>query len=118
MASPNIEKVIKLMVTEGLNQGEAASAVKITPQYFSAWKNSNKQEYQDIKLKYERESLGELPSLAIKTYKDILTSGRSEHVRYLVASDILDRTGHKPSEKSEVELSGGIMFIEDVPADD
>ena len=118
MASDKIKKAISLMVFEGLNQNEATSKVNITPQYFSSWKKKNSSEYEELRVEYERQFLGDLSSVAIRTYKDILKNGKSEHVKYLVSQDILDRAGHKQVDKQDINLSGGVVFMDDVPSDD
>lgn len=46
-----------------------------------------------------------------------LLTAKSELVRYNAASDILDRTGHKPTDKVEAEVITP-TFINDVPAHD
>ena len=48
---------------------------------------------------------------------DKLLDAKSELVRYNAASDILDRTGHKPTDKVEAEVITP-TFINDVPAND
>lgn len=118
MASDKIKKAISLMVFEGLNQNEATSEANITPQYFSSWKKKNGSEYEELRVKYERQFLGDLSAAAIRTYEDILRTGRSEHVKYLVSQDILDRAGHKQVDKQDINLSGGVVFMDDVPSDD
>ena len=61
-----------------------------------------KPEFQEELLNAERNLLKGSTSKAIKTMEDLLTA-KSELVRYN-ASDILDRTGHKPTDKVEAEV--------------
>ena len=43
-----------------------------------------------------------------------LLTAKSELVRFNAASDILDRTGHKPTEKQEVAHEGLVQLVDDI----
>lgn len=107
-------KAIALMVEGNLNQKQIAEELNVSVQSIIAWKK--KPEFQEELLNAERNLLKGLTSKAIKTMEDLLTA-KSELVRYNAASDILDRTGHKPTDKVEAEVITP-TFINDVPADD
>ena len=46
-----------------------------------------------------------------------LLNARSELVRFNAAKDILDRTGHKPVDKQQVEITEAPKFIDDISGD-
>nr|WP_254877302.1 phBC6A51 family helix-turn-helix protein [Staphylococcus hominis] len=107
-------KAIALMVEKNLNQNEIAKELNVARQTISNWKRNT--EFQEELLNAERNLLKGLTGKAIKTMENLLTA-KSELVRYNAASDILDRTGHKPTDKVEAEVITP-TFINDVPADD
>ena len=107
-------KAIALMVEKNLNQNEIAKELNVARQTISNWKRNT--EFQEELLNAERNLLKGLTGKAIKTMEDLLTA-KSELVRYNAASDILDRTGHKPTDKVEAEVTTP-TFINDVPDDD
>lgn len=107
-------KAIVLMVEKNLNQNEIAKELNVARQTISNWKRNT--EFQEELLNAERNLLKGLTGKAIKTMENLLTA-KSELVRYNAASDILDRTGHKPTDKVEAEVITP-TFINDVPADD
>ena len=102
------------MVEKNLNQNEIAKELNVARQTISNWKRNT--EFQEELLNAERNLLKGLTGKAIKTMENLLTA-KSELVRYNAASDILDRTGHKPTVKVEAEVITP-TFINDVPADD
>ncbi|WP_432368700.1 phBC6A51 family helix-turn-helix protein [Staphylococcus chromogenes] len=107
-------KAIMLTIEGGLTQKQIAEKLKVTEQTLINWKK--KQEYKDELLNAEREMMKGLAVKAIKTMEELLTA-KSELVRYNAASDILDRTGHKPTDKVEAEVVTPTI-INDVPAHD
>ncbi|MFE6988725.1 phBC6A51 family helix-turn-helix protein [Streptomyces pharetrae] len=107
-------KAIALMVENNLNQNEIARELKVARQTVANWRKNA--EFQEELLNAECNLLKGLTGKAIKTMEDLLTA-KSELVRYNAASDILDRTGHKPTDKVEAEVITP-TFINDVPADD
>ncbi|MGX0910176.1 phBC6A51 family helix-turn-helix protein [Staphylococcus haemolyticus] len=107
-------RAVLLTVEGGLTQKQIAEELKVTEQTLVNWKK--KQEYKDELLNAEREMLKGLTVKAVKTMENLLTA-KSELVRYNAASDILDRTGHKPTDKVEAEVITP-TFINDVPAND
>lgn len=113
MASEKMKKAIKLMVTTSMSQREIAKELNVAEQTVCNWKKEK--DFDEIKLREEREFLGGITGLAIRTYKNILENGKSEHVRYLVAQDILDRTGHKPTDKQEISYDEPITIVWDIP---
>lgn len=114
MLTSKQNKAIALMVEKNLNQNEIAKELNVARQNISNWKRNA--EFQEELLNAERNLLKGLTSKAIKTMEDLLTA-KSELVRYNAASDILDRTGHKPTDKVEAEVITP-TFINDVPAND
>lgn len=114
MLTSKQNKAIVLMVEKNLNQNEIAKELNVARQTISNWKRNT--EFQEELLNAERNLLKGLTGKAIKTMENLLTA-KSELVRYNAASDILDRTGHKPTDKVEAEVITP-TFINDVPADD
>lgn len=114
MLTSKQNKAIALMVEKNLNQNEIAKELNVARQTISNWKRNT--EFQEELLNAERNLLKGLTGKAIKTMEKLLTA-KSELVRYNAASDILDRTGHKPTDKVEAEVITP-TFINDVPADD
>lgn len=114
MLTSKQNKAIALMVEKNLNQNEIAKELNVARQTISNWKRNT--EFQEELLNAERNLLKGLTGKAIKTMENLLTA-KSELVRYNAASDILDRTGHKPTDKVEAEIITP-TFINDVPADD
>ncbi|QKW67584.1 helix-turn-helix domain-containing protein [Staphylococcus hominis] len=114
MLTSKQNKAIALMVEKNLNQNEIAKELNVARQTISNWKRNT--EFQEELLNAERNLLKGLTGKAIKTMENLLTA-KSELVRYNAASDILDRTGHKPTDKVEAEVITP-TFINDVPADD
>lgn len=105
------QKALTLMIEGNLNQKQIAKQVKVSERTIINWKKRD--DFKQALLEMEREYLKGLAPKAIKTMEDLL-SAKSELVRYNAASDILDRTGHKPVDKQEVEHSGGVSFHDDI----
>lgn len=114
MASNSMEKSVKLMVTTSLTQQEIADIVGVRRETVSKYQNHP--EFDELKMKYEREFLGDLVSPALRTLRKLLNS-ENDNVRLNAAKDILDRTGHKPIDKQEVAHSGD-MHIKQSPYDE
>lgn len=91
------------MVTTSLTQQEIAEVVGVRRETVSKYQNHS--EFEDLKMKYEREFLGDLVSPALRELRELL-SAESDSVRLNAVKDILDRTGHKPIDKTEI--SGGM----------
>jgi len=99
-----MKKAIHLMVRTNMTQREIAAEIDVNEATISRWKKGK--EFEELKLEEERDFLSGLAGLSIQTYKDILVNGTSEHARFMVAQDVLDRTGHKVSDK--IDLTGEI----------
>ncbi|BAS46651.1 helix-turn-helix domain-containing protein [Staphylococcus pseudintermedius] len=112
--NPKQLKAINMMIEGQMTQKQIAEKLKVTEQTIVAWKK--KQEFKDELFNAEREMLKGLSVKAVKTMEKLLNA-KSELVRYNAASDILDRTGHKPTDKVEAEIITP-TFINDVPAND
>ncbi len=105
-------KCLHLMVYTAKTQREIAKELAINEATISKWKRNP--EFLEERLKIEREYLKDLTSISLKTFKDLLLKGNSEHVKYLVSSDILNRTGHKPVEKSEISANVNTGKLDDL----
>lgn len=109
-------KAVRLMVRTNMSQKEIAKQIGITEATISKWKR--RADFDEVRLHEERLYLGDLAAPALRTMKQLLNA-KSELVRYNAASDILDRTGYKPTEKQEVEISAAVVeFIDDIGVDD
>ncbi|MFF7217921.1 phBC6A51 family helix-turn-helix protein [Mammaliicoccus sciuri] len=96
---PKQLKAVNMMVEGQYSQKQIAEKLKVTEQTIVAWKK--KPEFKEELINAERKLLKGLTVKAIKTMEKLLTA-KSELVRYNAASDILDRTGHKPTDKQEI----------------
>ena len=86
------------MVETSLTQREIAEIVGVRHETVSKYKNH--EEFDELKLQYEREFLGDLVAPALREYRNLLKA-ESEMVRLNAVKDILDRTGHKPVDRIE-----------------
>lgn len=111
MAITNMEKAIKLMVWTNKSQREIAKELDVQEETVSRWKKHK--DFDSIRQREEREYLGDLAAPALRTMKELLKA-KSELVRYNAASDILDRTGYKPTDKQEVDINGAVQFVDDI----
>lgn len=102
MLNAKQQKAVKLMFEGDLTQKQIAEELKVTEQTITNWKK--REDFNDALLDYERKYLKGLSSKAIKTMEKLLDA-KSELVRYNAASDILDRTGHKPVDKQEIDAN-------------
>lgn len=94
------QKAIKLMFEGDMTQKQIAEELKVTEQTIINWRK--KAEFKDELLELERDYLKGLAPKALKTMENLLKA-KSELVRYNAASDILDRTSHKPVDVSKVD---------------
>ena len=100
------------MVMTNKTQREIARELNLAEQTVSNYKNrpdfkSLEEQYQAEKLDIERKKLGQLVGKALKAYDELLNS-ENDNIRYAVAKDVFDRTGHKPIDKQETTLSGDL----------
>lgn len=96
-----MKKCIILMIRINKTQREIAKELDVAEETISRWKKK-----ETFKTRYKEEEKGyiqELSSPAIRTMSKLLNA-KSEYVRFSVASNILDRTGYKPTDK--VDISG------------
>ncbi len=114
LATENMIKAVRLMVRTSMSQKEIAKEIGVNETTISKWKNQS--DFDEVRFQEERQYLGDLAAPALRTMKELLNA-KSELVRYNAASDILDRTGFKPVEKQELEITTP-TFVEDVPEDD
>lgn len=110
MASENMIRAIHLMVTTNFTQREIAEQLAIREETVSRWKKD--EEFIKLKKEKEREFMHDLSSPALRTMEKLLNAG-SDMVRYYAASDILNRTGYKPTEKIDMTSDLNIVFEDD-----
>ena len=110
MLNAKQKKCLELMALGEFSQKEIANQIKVTEQTVSNWKKN--EEFMNEYNSLVKLSIQSLAAKAFKTHTSLLKA-RSEMVRYMVAKDILDRAGFKPSDKLEVDtaipvvISGG-----------
>lgn len=97
-----MKNTIDLMVTSNLNQREIAKKLDINEATISRWKNN--EDFKNELGKAQKNYLMSLTAPAIRTLKNLLYAD-SEAVRFNAAKDILDRTGYKPTEKQQLEIT-------------
>lgn len=100
MLNAKQQKAVKLMFEGEMTQKQIAEELKVSEQTIVNWRK--KAEFKDELLSLERNYLKGLAPKALKTMEKLLEA-KSELVRYNAASDILDRTGHKPVDVSKVD---------------
>lgn len=100
MVSKKMEKFVILTITTNLTQREIAEELAVNESTISRWKRTD--EYKTIAKEIQKEYLHDLTAPAVRTMKKLL-SAKSELVRFNTAKDILDRTGHKPTDKVELD---------------
>lgn len=114
MASLNMKKVAKLMVTTSLSQREIAEELDINECTISRYKNTD--EFKKIIKEVEQEFLNSLSAKALRTMDNLLNA-RSEFVKFSASKDILDRTGYKPTDKLDVQAEIQTMVVDNVEED-
>ncbi len=102
-----MEEAIVLAVTTNKTQKEIAEEIGISPFTFTKWKKTD--EYKELKDKVQKEYLADLTGPALQTLKGLLNA-KSELVRFQAATDILDRTGYKPTDKQEISIDEPIVL--------
>ncbi|WP_283309473.1 phBC6A51 family helix-turn-helix protein [Streptococcus dysgalactiae] len=100
-------KVIFLAVSTNKSQREIAEEIGISETTISRWKKTD--EYKELKDKIQKEYLADLTAPAIRTLQGLLNA-KSELVRFQAATDILDRTGYKPTDKQEISIDEPIVL--------
>lgn len=113
--SNNYEKGITLMVRTTMTQREIAKELDVTEETVSRWKK--RVDFEKLKMEEERNFLGDLSGKSIQTMEKLLNA-RSELVRFNAAKDILDRTGHKPIDKQQLEVTEVPVFVDDLSESD
>lgn len=106
------QECIRLLVGEGLYKKDIAKKIKVSAQTISTWEKDAK--FKSGKAGYNAHYLSESVPEALRTMNNLLRA-KSELVRYQAAKDILDRTGYVPVDKKEVELTGGVVIVDDIP---
>ncbi|MCL6222246.1 phBC6A51 family helix-turn-helix protein [Streptococcus dysgalactiae subsp. equisimilis] len=105
--SKNFEKCIKLMVETDFKVSEIAEELKVSERTIYNWKKRD--DFNELKEKYQKEYLANLTAPAIRTLQGLLNA-KSELVRFQAATDILDRTGYKPTDKQEISIDEPIVL--------
>ncbi len=96
MLSAKQKKCLEHMVLGELSQKQIAEQINVAEKTICEWKkNSEFMEELDTLIKL---SIRSLAAKAFNTHKKLLDA-KSEMVRYMVAKDVLDRAGFKPTDK-------------------
>lgn len=100
MLTAKQKKCLELMVHGEMTQGQIAKEIKVSEQTICNWKKNEEftSEYENLM----RISIQSFAAKAFQTQKRLL-GAKSEMVRYMVAKDMLDRAGFKPTDKVNVE---------------
>ena len=101
-------KCIELMLKGDMNQKQIAKELKVTEQTIINWKKDER--FQELKFKMEREVLKNMTSKAFRTLNELLDS-ESDTVRFYAVRDILDRSGHKAVDISEVTSKSEVNVV-------
>lgn len=100
MLSAKQKRCLELLVNGEMTQTKIAEEIKVSQQTICNWKKNEefRSEYDNLM----RVCIQSFAAKAFKTHTNLL-GAKSEMVRYMVAKDILDRAGYKPTEKVEVD---------------
>lgn len=108
---PKQRKAIEMLVYQGMNKGDIANELKISPQTLSNWLNPTKNEA--FVTVYEKE-LETAENMRKRNYKAVaqkaqdklieLIDSKNEKIALRACNAILDRAGDKPAEN--VNLNG------------
>lgn len=109
------EKFVMLEMTTDMNYTELAKELDVTERTLYNWRRDP--EFQKMKEKMVREAFSDMASKAFKSLFDLSQQANSEMVRYQASADLLDRAGHKPTDKQDLNITVP-QFIEDVPEND
>ncbi|MGL5676832.1 MAG: phBC6A51 family helix-turn-helix protein [Cellulosilyticaceae bacterium] len=112
---PKQIKAIAMMVYEGKSQKEAADELKLHYNTITNWKKDP--DFIEALNKEVRKGLDSASAQALKTMVGLLTC-RSDIVKFNAAKDILDRTGFKPTDKQEIDLTQQVVIVDDMPDED
>ena len=96
MLNPKQRKCIELMIDGSYTQKQIAEQLNVSENTISNWKKNN--EFMGEYNTTLKSNINAVAAKAFSTQMKLL-SARSEMVKYMVAKDILDRAGFKPSEK-------------------
>ena len=96
------------MLSGELNQKQIAGKLKVSEQTIINWKKDER--FQELKFKMEREVLKNMTSKAFRTLNELLDS-ESDTVRFYAVRDILDRSGHKAVDISEVTSKSEVNVV-------
>lgn len=106
------EKFIRLEMTTDMNYTELAKELNVSERTLYNWRKDP--EFQSMKDKLVTEAFTDYATKAFKSVYELSQNAKSEFVKMQAAADILDRAGFKPTEKTEVEHSGVVQFVDDI----
>lgn len=92
-----------------------AKEIDVNNATISRWKQTT--EFMDGLKGFTAHHLDSTAPLAMKRMAELLYA-KSELVSFQAAKDILDRTGYVPVDKKEIELTGGVEFVDSIPKED
>ena len=111
MLSKSQIKCIELMITSDKSNSKIAQEIGVHRNTISNWLKN--EEFLNEKSKFIKTQLQSSAGKALRTMVKLLNA-KNEQVRYNAAKDILDRTGHKPSDKIEHSGNMGVNIIDDI----
>lgn len=92
-----------------------AEKLNIHQNTISRWKKSD--EFMRGLRGYTADQIEKVAPKAVKRMVELMYA-KSELVSFQAAKDILDRTGYVPVDKKEIELTGGVEFVDSIPKED
>lgn len=107
LSESKMEKCIGMMISGNFTQKEIAKELKITEQTIVNWKKRD--DFIDLRDTMQKEYLSALTAPALRTLGNLLNA-KSELVRLQASTDILDRTGYKPTDKQEISIDEPIVL--------
>jgi hypothetical protein len=112
---PKQYKAIQLMVNDGMNYTEAATALGI--KYITIWRWLSDETFCNELQSQLRQRHSALATKATQTMIDLMSNAKSEKVRLDAAKQISDMAGYKPVDKIE-QTGAPTIIINPVAAHD
>lgn len=110
MLNTKQNRCIELMVEGTHKQKEIAQILNVSENTIVNWKK--KDEFMNAYNTALKASINEVAAKAFETQRKLLNA-RSEMVRYMVAKDILDRGGFKPTDKVDLSVEP-VVIVNDL----
>lgn len=109
------QEYIQMKYETGLQDKEISKQISVHVTTISRWKQTA--EFMNGLKGYTADQLEKAAPKAMNRMVELLYA-KSDLVSFQAAKDILDRTGYTPIDKKEIELTGGVEFVDSIPKED